>query len=330
VNETWRIASFSALASGAARREASVAIDDEPRPDHDAIAARGPESSEAMSVQANSETRLKRGPERSAEANATPFVPRDDDILAFPRGAAAGECLHRLFELADFRTPESWPRTIERALRERPVPADRDTARRMPAMMARLLADAAATELAPDVAPGFTLAALDPVRKFVEWPFLFAAPSLDLPSLRRLLSAHGYPDVALESSTIAGFVKGFIDMIVEDAGRYWIVDWKSNHLGMNPDHYGEASLEAAMTEHAYHLQALLYTVALHRYLTVRMRGYDYDRHIGGYLYVFLRGVRPEWREGNQPAGVHFRKPARALVQALDRLMGATRVEETSS
>jgi exodeoxyribonuclease V beta subunit len=219
---------------------------------------------------------------------------------------------------------------IERALRERPVPADRDTARRMPAMMARLLADAAAAELAPDVAPGFTLAALDPARKLAEWPFLFAAPSLDLPALRRLLAAHGYPDVALESATIAGFVKGFIDMIVEHAGRYWIVDWKSNHLGMNAHDYGEASLQAAMTEHAYHLQALLYTVALHRYLTVRMRGYDYDRHIGGYLYVFLRGVRPEWREGSQAAGVHFRKPERALVQALDRLMGATRLEETSA
>lgn len=287
-SETWRIASFSSLASAAARQDASVA-DDEPRPDHDALAA------------------------QSADA----VVAEADDILAFPRGAAAGECLHRVFELADFATPASWPAAIQRALLERPVPADPDTARRMPAMMARLLADVVATELAP----GFTLAALDPQRKLVEWPFLFASPSLDLMALRRLFVMHGYPDIALEPAALAGFVKGFIDMIVEHAGRYWIIDWKSNHLGMNAVHYGAASIEAAMTGHAYHLQALLYTLALHRYLKVRKRDYDYDAHIGGYLYVFLRGARPDWRDGAQPAGVHRRKPARSLVEALDRLTG---------
>lgn len=109
-------------------------------------------------------------------------------------------------------------------------------------------------------------------------------------------------------------------MIVEHEGRFWIVDWKSNHLGLTPADYDEPSLDAAMASHAYHLQALFYVVALHRYLRVRLRDYSFERHIGGYLYLFVRGVRPDWRDGGRPAGVHVGKPSRELIDALDRLM----------
>jgi exodeoxyribonuclease V beta subunit len=193
-----------------------------------------------------------------------------------------------------------------------------ELAQRMPAMMHNLLTDIVATELVP----GMALAALNPKRRLNELEFLFPARALDFPALRQLLLAHGYPDVALEPGVLRGFVKGFIDMIVEHDGRYWIVDWKSNHLGDTPDDYGAASLEAAMAGHAYHLQALLYTVALHRYLRTRLRDYAYDVHIGGYLYLFVRGVRPAWRDvdGGHAAGVHARRPTEELVVALDTLM----------
>jgi exodeoxyribonuclease V beta subunit len=138
--------------------------------------------------------------------------------------------------------------------------------------------------------------------------------------LRELLIEHGYPDVALEPGVLRGFVKGFVDMIVEHDGRFWIVDWKSNHLGDTVADYAAAPLEAAMASHAYHLQALLYTVALHRYLKTRVRDYSYDTHIGGYLYLFVRGVRPHWRDADGPAGVHMRRPAFELVALLDAAM----------
>ena len=318
LGETWRIASFSSLASAAARH-ASGAVDDEPRPDHDAFASAilpaGPEY--GLSGAARSGAAGAAGAADAALAGASDVF-EAADILGFPRGAAAGECLHRLFELADFSDPSSWPGAIDRALAERPVPADADTARAMPAMMATLIADVVATALVP----GVTLAALDPARRFTEWPFVCTAGALDLSALRRLMTMHGYPDVALEPATLAGFVKGFIDMIVEHEGRFWIIDWKSNHLGDRVEDYRAAALDAAMAQHAYHLQALLYVVALHRYLRVRKVDYDYDADIGGYLYVFLRGVRPAWRDGAQAAGVHARKPQRALVEALDALMGA--------
>ncbi|GAA5242399.1 hypothetical protein BMMON2_52210 [Burkholderia mallei] len=308
LRDAWRIASFSSLASAIARDESGIAraADDEMRPDHDALAA-------ALGADA------LEPPDAAAAIAPAPAAPRElaeDDILAFPRGAAAGECLHRLLELSNFADASTWPPAALRALHERPVEAELALAERLPAMMTRLVADLAATELVP----GMRLAALDPARRLTEMEFLFPAPALDFNALRRLLAAHGYPDVALEAGTLAGFVKGFIDMIVEHDGRFWIVDWKSNHLGTTPEAYGERALDAAMAHHAYHLQALLYMVALHRYLRVRMRGYDYDAHIAGYLYVFVRGVRPDWRNGGASAGVHARRPARALIEALDALM----------
>ena len=77
-----------------------------------------------------------------------------------------------------------------------------------------------------------------------------------------------------------------------------------------------------MQEQGYHLQYLLYTVALHRYLRQRLRGYDYDQHVGGVNYVFLRGVRPAWTQADgSAAGVFFHKPQREAIEALDALLG---------
>ncbi|ACC70930.1 exodeoxyribonuclease V subunit beta [Paraburkholderia phymatum] len=302
LREAWRMTSFSSLIAAGSRTDetsASNAVNEEARPDHDELADL-PSVSNAPVF----------------DVAAAPVELAADDILSFPRGPAAGECLHRMFELADFSDPGTWPHAIERALHERPAPAEPELAQRLPAMMQRLLADIVSTELVP----GMTLAALDPKRRLNELEFLFSAASLDFPALRALLVGHGYPDVALDAGALRGFVKGFIDMIVEHQGRFWVIDWKSNHLGDTRESYASEPLEEAMASHAYHLQALLYTVALHRYLRLRIPGYEYEKHMGGYLYLFVRGVRPAWRDGGHVAGVHVRRPEHALVVALDALM----------
>lgn len=291
LRDSWRTASFSSLIAAGARSEANQpqAVDD--LPDHD-------------------------GRLRLTNVVAAPPELRPDDILAFPRGPSAGECLHRMYELADFTNPSTWPEAIKGALHEHPVPAPEPPASEMPAMMARLLADTVATELVP----GLRLDTIPPKRRMNELEFLFPAESLDFAALRRVLTTHDFPDVALEAGTLRGFIKGFIDMIVEHDGRFWIVDWKSNHLGDTPANYNAASLNEAMASHAYHLQALFYVVALHRYLRLTVRGYAFERHIGGYLYLFVRGVRPDWADGPAPAGVHVGKPSLALIEAIDTLM----------
>ena len=299
LRDQWRMASFSGLIAAGSKTEEMHAPVEEVRPDHDEIA------DALVSAPLLVPVRAQQAPSYA-----------EDDILAFPRGAAAGDCLHRMFELADFTDPQTWPDAIRGALRERPAPAVPELATRLPAMMHKLIADVVTTELVP----GMVLSKLDPRRRINELEFLFAAPSLDFPALRELLIEHGYPDVALEPGVLRGFVKGFIDMIVEHDGRFWIVDWKSNHLGDSAADYADAPLQAAMASHAYHLQALLYTVALHRYLKTRLRDYSYDTHIGGYLYLFVRGVRPQWRDADGPAGVHGRRPPFELVALLDAAM----------
>ncbi|WP_153100636.1 exodeoxyribonuclease V subunit beta [Paraburkholderia hayleyella] len=303
VRETWRMASFSAMIAAGARMGAMPMSQHETEslPDHDQTAA---------SLAAGLAPVLPWPLDATAQARAA------DDILAFPRGPAAGECLHKMFELADFSAPQTWPQVIQRALRERPVSAPAALAQRLPTMMQTLLADVSATELVP----GMTLAGLDHGRRLNELAFLFPAPALDFTVLRTRLAEAGYPDVLLEAGVLHGFIKGFIDMIVEHDGRFWIIDWKSNYLGETAEAYAAASLEAAMAQHAYHLQALLYTVALHRYLKTRVRNYAYETHIGGYLYLFVRGVRPAWRHAGTAAGVHARCPDAVLVNWLDQLM----------
>ena len=76
-----------------------------------------------------------------------------------------------------------------------------------------------------------------------------------------------------------------------------------------------------MVEHAYHLQHLIYTIALHRYLSHRMKDYRYERHFGGVLYAFVRGVRPQWKnaDGTQ-AGVFHHRPDVATIEWLDRAL----------
>ena len=297
LRDRWRMASFSALIAAGARDEANQAQPVEARPDHDELAA------------LDDAARIAASPRDDSQ-----LAP--DDILAFPRGAAAGECLHRMFELADFTEPSGWPAAVERALHEHPTPAPEALASRLRPMMLRLLADTVAAE----IAPAMRLQTIAMTRRMNELEFLFPAQALDFTALRRLLAAHGFPDVALENGALRGFIKGFIDMIVEHEGRYWIIDWKSNHLGDAASDYAAAPLAAAMADHAYHLQALIYVVALHRYLRARLADYAYDTHMGGYLYLFVRGVRPGWRDGESASGVHCGRPSLELVEALDRLM----------
>ncbi len=113
-------------------------------------------------------------------------------------------------------------------------------------------------------------------------------------------------------------MKGYIDMVFEHDGRWYIVDYKSNWLGPTAEAYAERRLPAVMAEEAYGLQYLIYTLALHRYLRARLPGYDYERHFGGVYYLFVRGISPQRGPG---FGVHAARPAPALLAALDQYVG---------
>lgn len=90
---------------------------------------------------------------------------------------------------------------------------------------------------------------------------------------------------------VSGMLKGFIDLTVNIDNQYFVLDYKSNYLGDDFESYQTGHLAEAMSDHNYYLQALIYTLALHRYLKQKLSNYDYQQHIGGVYYLFLRGMR---------------------------------------
>ncbi|MEV0030063.1 UvrD-helicase domain-containing protein [Nocardia sp. NPDC050793] len=169
------------------------------------------------------------------------------------------------------------------------------------------------------------------------------APAAGVATLRGiadLLRAHLSPDddlasyadllAGLDDVQLRGYLTGSIDAVlrVDDPSgtpRFVVVDYKTNRLGagdLTVDHYTRERMTAEMLRSHYPLQALLYSVALHRYLRWRLPGYDPARHLGGCRYLFVRGmVGPETPPGR---GVFDWTPPAALVAALsDLLAGET-------
>jgi exodeoxyribonuclease V beta subunit len=120
---------------------------------------------------------------------------------------------------------------------------------------------------------------------------------------------------------VRGFLTGSIDLVLRLEGpRFAIADYKTNWLGpadepLTLDHYRPEALAAEMSRAHYELQALLYTVALHRYLRWRLPGYDPDRNLAGVVYLFLRGMA-----GEPGRGVFAWRPPGSLVTALSDVL----------
>ncbi|WP_313952216.1 exodeoxyribonuclease V subunit beta, partial [Accumulibacter sp.] len=292
----WRIGSFSSLLHGVESETAAS--------DHDGRSLPSP---------------IPGGSGTSATLLLAEIAP--DDILRFPRGPAAGDCVHALFERIDFTDPGGWPDAIAQALatcpQSLPGLSSAESATRLARMLRRLLDDVLATRLPGDV----VLAAIPRQQRLVELGFNLPAAGITPQMLNDWLHRHGYALPRLGFQPLTGYLKGFIDLIFCHADRYYILDWKSNHLGYAPADYQQQPLATAMAEHGYHLQHLLYCVALHRYLGQRLADYDYGRHFGGVHYLFVRGVRPSWQEqtvdGESIAcGVYHHRPARTTVDSL--------------
>ena len=114
-----------------------------------------------------------------------------------------------------------------------------------------------------------------------------------------------------------GYLKGYIDTVFRFGERYYIVDWKSNHLGDSTADYDSAALDRTMVADYYFLQYNLYATALDRLLKLKITGYDYARHFGGVFYIFLRGIGPDPKQGT---GVFYDQPDKRLISGLTELL----------
>jgi len=170
-----------------------------------------------------------------------------------------------------------------------------------------------------DPAASLRLRDITAADRISELEFHFPVAGLSLGSLGAALAvseAHADAAEGLGFEPMRGLMHGFIDLVFRRAGRFYLVDYKSNRLGDRLTAYGHDSLRIAVRRHRYDLQHLIYTLALHRFLGWRLADYDYRTHFGGVYYLFLRGIR---LHSGPRHGVWYDRPSYALVEALNRL-----------
>lgn len=273
---------------------------------------------------------LSQPPESTAVPLDLPAMPVDPASLhAFPRGGRYGTFIHGVLEWAatqrapyPLRSGFAAALTADHARRQ--MLTNRCTPRHLDDWIEPLDAWLTAllertwslTALAPPGgdAPTLRLADLDPSRYQVELEFWIEARQVKLATLDARLLAHtlnGRERPPLTGQQLNGMLKGFIDLVFEQQGRYYVLDWKSNWLGPDDRAYSAEAMQAAMCERRYDLQYVLYLLALHRQLKARLPDYDYDQHLGGAIYVFVRGAQADTH------GLFMDRPPRALIDALD-------------
>jgi exodeoxyribonuclease V beta subunit len=157
----------------------------------------------------------------------------------------------------------------------------------------------------------FSLKSITNDKKLPELEFLFSVKNVNKAAIAGVLGTEAELN---GEADIEGLMTGFIDLVFEHNGRYYILDWKSNHLGNTVESYNEQGMEQAMKGSNYHLQYLIYTLALKRYLAQKIPNFDYDKHFGGVIYVFLRGVR-----SGSKTGIFYKKPSTESINELDAI-----------
>ncbi len=237
-----------------------------------------------------------------------PPAPEDVSIHAFPSGAAAGTCLHAIFEYADFNDPASIDAETQRQL----LIANFATHKAAPS-----LAEAVKAVLAAPLNFGFSLRDTEATRRKVEVEFDLPMARLNSKQLQNALSACGMQVPPFGDRE--GLLTGVIDLVCEHQGRFYLIDWKSNRLGQSAEDYTPERMEEAMQQNHYLLQLHLYTLALHRHLTTRLPDYSYETHFGGAVYIFARGIDP----ARPNHGLYEYRPEWKTVQALDSLFQHT-------
>ncbi|GAA1635246.1 UvrD-helicase domain-containing protein [Georgenia ruanii] len=331
---TWRRTSYTGL-TAAAHEQAGVASEPE-----------------TTGVLDEAELPLAAGAPGGPDAGAGPADPARavaSPLADMPAGAAFGTLVHTVFEHLDTGAADLDAELL-RACREA------GTARVPgvdPTDLAAGLAPVLATPLGP-LADGVTLAHVAPADRLAELEFELPLGGGDAPAgvaatladlaalLRRHLPADDvfapYADLLgeLGAAQLRGYLTGSLDAVLrlrDAAGqpRYVVADYKTNRLGPAEEpltawHYRPVVMAEAMMQAHYPLQLLLYLAALHRFLRWRQRGYDPERHLGGGLYLFVRGMCGPGTPvtDGTPHGVMAWRPPAALVVELSTLLEGRR------
>ncbi len=236
------------------------------------------------------------------------------------KGPRFGNAVHDLLESGrgemDFALQTD---RIAAALEDHAVRLPDDVSSSLLTEIATLLDRTVQTQLAP----GLRLAHLSVQDQRAEFEFAFSLEGARWDRLPRILAKHGLSSWWPASGgpvVLNGLMKGFVDLVFAWDGRYHVLDYKTNFLGVSLSDYGQQRLEDAMQTHHYGLQALLYSVALHRYLGRRLDDYAPARDLGDCWYVFVRAVGL-----SAGAGIWRRRFSTELIEEMDRMFETAEV-----
>lgn len=227
------------------------------------------------------------------------------------KGMHVGNMLHNVFEFLDFTDDTQWQRVIDISLQKFTASKKEQYS---PWMMELIL-----NVLNADIQIGtdcFQLKSIKNSCKINELEFDFPIEkSFNIQALQTFLSEDDTRTIQTGHGEVKGMLTGFIDLFFEHQGKYYILDWKSNFLGDTVLHYDKTVLTEGMNQSNYHLQYMIYTVAMKKYLESKLGAtFDYNTHFGGVIYLFLRGIR----QGGD-TGIYTTKLSLAEVEAMEEI-----------
>lgn len=258
----------------------------------------------------------------SDESEQQEVAEPEPSIFTFPRGARPGTFLHTLFEEIEFT--QSAHSDANTAAMTQLIESEQLEMSWLPVLQ-QLVETVLSTPLD---GKSLRLNQKGPSQRLVEMEFLLPIEVLTAPALNRVIQRHDPLSAKagdLGFATVQGMLKGFIDLVFEHQGKYYVLDWKSNHLGDDVSFYHGEALKVAMADHRYDLQYQIYALALHRFLRSRIADYDYHQHFGGVYYLFLRGM-----DGASEHGVFSAKPTLDFLSDMDKLIDGQSVESKTN
>ncbi len=233
----------------------------------------------------------------------------NSDVYALPKGAKPGVLIHALLEkcgvygFAQAHSDKDWSKKTVTEIFSDHLWDDEKR---------NVIYNALTKWLEMPLVENTRFMDLDKVDYKSELEFLIGAESVNVETLDSLITKETFNNekrAALEKNQINGFLKGFMDLVFCHEGKYYVVDYKFNYLGNTAESYSETVIKKTMLEKRYDLQYALYLLALHRLLKIRLgSSYDYNQHIGGAIYLFLRGNTQI-----------FDKPSQQFIENLDAL-----------
>ena len=278
------------------------------------------------------------------------FIEKNSPLADFPRGSSAGECLHKILEKFNFQAKVTSPQNSTLIIDElRKAGIDIKFVTSVQTGLDRLLKIPLGGELGM-----LKLNQINALNRIHEMKFHLPIAShiKSISSLDIAKAFEKYPSSRFGASysehvrdlgfISKGFLTGSIDLVFADnegplESKWWVGDWKSNWLGVDseqivscgPQHYNQQAMEEQMLVHDYPLQAHLYLVALHRLLKWRLPNYSPYHHLGGYVYVFLRGIpeaeviKENFKTKSYP-GLIIEKAPVARILEIDNIIGGNR------